>query len=29
MADTAAYDQAAEERHWDRLLDLLARTLSR
>lgn len=27
MADTAAYDEAAAERHWERLLDLLARTL--
>jgi carboxymethylenebutenolidase len=27
MSDTAAYDEAATERHWDRLLDLLARTL--
>jgi carboxymethylenebutenolidase len=28
MADTAMYDAAATARHWDRLLDLLARTLS-
>ncbi len=27
MADTAAYDEAATERHWDRLLDLFARRL--
>ena len=27
MADTAAYDAAATERHWDRLTDLFARTL--
>jgi len=27
MADTAVYDEAATERHWDRLLDLFARTL--
>ena len=27
MADTAAYDEAATERHWDRLTDLFARTL--
>ena len=27
MADTAMYDEAATERHWDRLLDLLARRL--
>lgn len=27
MADTAAYDEAATERHWDALLPLLARTL--
>ncbi len=27
MADTAAYDEAATARHWDRLLDLLSRTL--
>lgn len=27
MADTAAYDEAAERRHWDRLLDLFDRTL--
>jgi carboxymethylenebutenolidase len=27
MADTAAYDEAATERHWDNLLPLLARTL--
>lgn len=27
MADTAAYDEAATERHWERLLDLLDRTL--
>jgi carboxymethylenebutenolidase len=27
MADTAAYDEGAEARHWDRLLDLFARTL--
>jgi carboxymethylenebutenolidase len=29
MADTAAYDEAATERHWDRLLDLFARSLRR
>lgn len=29
MADTAAYDEAATERHWDNLLDLLGRTLRR
>ncbi len=29
MADTAAYDAAATERHWERLLDLLGRTLTR
>jgi carboxymethylenebutenolidase len=27
MSDTAAYDEAATQRHWDRLLDLFARTL--
>lgn len=27
MADTAAYDEAAEQRHWENLLPLLARTL--
>lgn len=27
MADTPAYDEQATERHWDRLLDLLRRTL--
>jgi carboxymethylenebutenolidase len=27
MADTAMYDEAATERHWDRLLDLLDRRL--
>lgn len=27
MSDTAVYDEAATERHWDRLLDLFARTL--
>jgi carboxymethylenebutenolidase len=27
MADTAAYDEAAAERHWERLLDLFGRTL--
>ncbi len=27
MADTAAYDEAATERHWDRLTDLFERTL--
>jgi carboxymethylenebutenolidase len=27
MADTAMYDAAATERHWDTLLDLFARTL--
>ena len=27
MADTAVYDEAATERHWDALLALLARTL--
>jgi carboxymethylenebutenolidase len=27
MSDTAAYDEAATERHWKALLDLLARTL--
>ena len=27
MSDTAAYDEAATRRHWDRLLDLFARTL--
>ena len=27
MADTAAYDEAATDRHWDRLLDLFARRL--
>jgi carboxymethylenebutenolidase len=27
MSDTAAYDEAATERHWDALLDLLARNL--
>lgn len=28
MADTAVYDAAAAERHWERLLDLFSRTLS-
>jgi carboxymethylenebutenolidase len=28
MSDTAAYDEAATDRHWDALLDLLARTLT-
>lgn len=27
MSDTAVYDEAATERHWDRLLDLFARNL--
>lgn len=27
MADTAVYDAAATERHWERLLDLFARNL--
>jgi carboxymethylenebutenolidase len=27
MADTAMYDEAATQQHWDRLLDLLGRTL--
>ena len=27
MSDTAVYDQAATDRHWERLLDLFARTL--
>ena len=27
MADTAVYDEAATERHWDALLPLLARRL--
>lgn len=27
MSDTAVYDEAATERHWERLLDLFARTL--
>lgn len=27
MADTGAYDEAAEQRHWENLLPLLARTL--
>ena len=27
MSDTAVYDEAATERHWTALLDLLARTL--
>jgi carboxymethylenebutenolidase len=27
MADTAAYDEAATERHWQRLLDLMGRSL--
>ena len=27
MADTAVYDEAATERHWQALLPLLARTL--
>lgn len=27
MADTAVYDEAATERHWERLLSLFARTL--
>lgn len=27
MADTAAYDEAAEQRHWDNLLPLFARAL--
>lgn len=27
MADTAAYDEQAEARHWERLLDLFRRTL--
>lgn len=27
MSDTAAWDEAATERHWDRLFDLLDRTL--
>jgi len=27
MSDTAAYDEAATERHWDALLDLFGRTL--
>lgn len=29
MSDTAVYDEAATERHWDALLDLLARALPR
>jgi carboxymethylenebutenolidase len=29
MSDTAAYDEAATERHWAALLDLLARNLKR
>lgn len=29
MADTAAYDADAEARHWDRMLDLFGRTLTR
>ena len=29
MADTAMYDEAATERHWERLLDLLGRRLIR
>jgi carboxymethylenebutenolidase len=29
MSDTAAYDEAATERHWQALLPLLARTLGR
>lgn len=29
MADTAAYDEAATERHWESLLDLLGRTIGR
>ncbi len=29
MADTAVYDEAATERHWDNLLDLFRRTLTR
>lgn len=28
MADTAAYDEAATDRHWERLLDLFARRLT-
>ncbi|MEX2980908.1 dienelactone hydrolase family protein [Streptomyces sp. C36] len=28
MADTAVFNQAGLDRHWDRLLDLLARTLT-
>ncbi|MFC5720443.1 dienelactone hydrolase family protein [Streptomyces gamaensis] len=28
MSDTASYEPAAEERHWQRLLDLLGRTLA-
>jgi carboxymethylenebutenolidase len=28
MSDTAAYDEAATDRHWDALLGLLARTLT-
>ncbi len=28
MADTAAYDEAATDRHWDRLLDLFSRNLT-
>jgi carboxymethylenebutenolidase len=27
MSDTAAYDEAATERHWAALLDLFGRTL--
>ena len=27
MSDTAVYDEAATERHWSALLDLLSRTL--
>jgi carboxymethylenebutenolidase len=27
MADTAVFDEAATERHWERLLDLFGRTL--
>jgi hypothetical protein len=27
MSDLPVYDQAACERHWDRLLDLFERTL--
>ncbi len=27
MADTAVYDEAATDRHWDALLGLLSRTL--